>query len=532
MGLLKTIHEFSIGSIIRNMLPAILFGGLIVIILVSRDLDFVRTFYSKPEITVKQGIFLGIASLLPGALIMLIGERGLVDLAIIFTVIGSFLLSLYFMTSGKGFNAVITFLLVFPFSSLVEYWFNYVPLNFIWEPIILTPTIAFLVILFFLSLIDQKGKNPDISVPILLKYTILIFLLLSLLSSVLSINSLKSIQAFYLELICPLLFFLLVVLYVKTEKQIKILILSIISCAFLLSGITFYLFVRNLGIKYYSLSDFYGIFTSVNVSIGQVNLMPVFAIPLAFIMLVFSSGRLRMIIACIIGTLFAITSLSLSRAPIVSFIPSLSILLIKGRESKKYLYVFIIISILFFLFFKPFIASYVFPRFADINSFRDLLHDGSLEHRINGWEAAFKMIRDYPVLGIGIGLWDEYVSDYGVLQPVISEEGTTLGYIVDPHNYYLEVAVYSGVVAFVFFLGLLGIILREGFYVLKKTRDAFRYHTALGAISALVGMLTYFMFGGKFSEGTFLGVGFIFWSIVGIILKVKKLEDDRIGILR
>jgi O-antigen ligase len=89
----------------------------------------------------------------------------------------------------------------------------------------------------------------------------------------------------------------------------------------------------------------------------------------------------------------------------------------------------------------------------------------------------------------------------------------------------LEVATYSGIFGFIAWLYLLKTIFREGLYVLKNSRDKFRYFTVLGMISGIIGMLTYFLFGGKFTEGTFLGVGLMFWGIVGIIIKTKKLEE-------
>lgn len=70
----------------------------------------------------------------------------------------------------------------------------------------------------------------------------------------------------------------------------------------------------------------------------------------------------------------------------------------------------------------------------------------SLAFRLEYWQATLAMIADYPLLGIGVGNFQEYYTAYKL--PQASET------IADPHNFTLEIAASAGVPAFVAFVAI------------------------------------------------------------------------------
>jgi O-antigen ligase len=205
------------------------------------------------------------------------------------------------------------------------------------------------------------------------------------------------------------------------------------------------------------------------------------------------------------------------------------LILLKWKKIRIAVFTIVVILILIFALYKPILSDYVFYRFRDVRSFNDLIYDSSVQARWEGVKAALGMVKDHPLLGIGVGMWKDYVPYYAKMQNVVTgiewdgEYNYGLGYIEDAHSLQLQVAADSGIPAFIAWMSLLIMLFREGFYVLSKSSDQFRYHIALGAVSSLITFVVISIFGGL-DLRLFLGAHFMFWIIVAIIVKLKTLE--------
>jgi O-antigen ligase len=527
-GLIETVSNFTLGRLAGNMLPALSVGGLLAAALLIEDFSFLKAFWEKSEITIKQLIFIGVATVFLGIFLPFVSERGLTEAMVIIVVIAAFFLSLYFMISGRGFYAVATFLLVFPFISLIEYWLRYITMIFKWGPITLTPTISFLLILFFLSLILQQRKNPKLFMPTSLKLAILIFLSISLLSSIVSINPLKSLQALYLEFVCPLMLFFIILRNLQEEKQVKLLAYSIVVSGVLISFISLYFFGRHFGECYSVISEIKTAFLAGYLHTGSWMSMVTMILPIAIVLSVLSSSkRLKLIIWGSIGFLLASTIVSFKRAEILTVFALFATLTIAKRSRRAVLMILGIVGIIGFLFFSPLIEEFVRYNFPDVQSLTDLCHLRTLKYREGAWIAALDMIKDYPILGIGTGLWDEYIPKYGTTQSIVVSLRPLImgaGYITGPHNYYIQVATYSGLSGFIAWISLLVIVFQSGIKLLLFTKDESRYYLTLGAIAGLISYLTRWFLGGGFVDGVFLGTGFYFFTLIAIIVKLRYFE--------
>jgi len=532
IGLFKTFSVFSLGGMARNILPAMFVGILLVIILTLEDFGFLRTFLQKPEIGIRQVISIGLSALFIGITILYFGEeRGLTEFIVILAVIIAFFSSLYFMLTGKGFYAVVTFLLALPFLNLVEYWLRYIPFIFEWGPVTLTPTIVFLLILIFISLISQRNKDSHLSMPTSLKWAILIFVLISTVSSIASINPLKSLKALFLEFTCPLMFFYIVLRNLQEEKQVNILTYSIVTSVVITSFNILYFFTRALGQRYSEITDLDSAFLEGNLHTGSWMNMVIMALPIAIALSVVSNNKkLKVIFWGSTAFLFVTIVLSFVRTAILSTFVLLTTLAI-AKKLRRVVFIILIICTIGIIFYSPLLEKYIDYNFKDIVSFADILYTSSFEYRVNAWIAASEMIRDHPLLGIGSGLWEDYIPNYGMRQRVSGREGDFIwGYINEPHNYYIEIATYTGLLGFITWILILIIIFKNAIRCLVFAKEESRYYLVLGSIAGLFAYLTWCLLGGGFVDerSSNIGVGIYFFVLVAIIVKLSNFKKTKI----
>jgi O-antigen ligase len=107
--------------------------------------------------------------------------------------------------------------------------------------------------------------------------------------------------------------------------------------------------------------------------------------------------------------------------------------------------IFCVLIISIFLFNKR--VSIYFDKSVD----PAILNDGRMEI----WKSALKVAEKKPLFGVGIG---DY---YNAMDKEFKQSGYTTGYYKDfnAHNQYLEILCISGIVGFLFFIGIIGLML-------------------------------------------------------------------------
>ncbi len=112
--------------------------------------------------------------------------------------------------------------------------------------------------------------------------------------------------------------------------------------------------------------------------------------------------------------------------------------------------------------------------------------DKSSATRLVIWKGALEMIKDHPVVGVGLGRFGELITSYARLDQAR-----------DAHNAYLITAAEMGLPALMLFLTTLAYLLWISNRVYRRHPERFVRATALGLLGGLSGLLMANMFGSR-----------------------------------
>jgi O-antigen ligase len=127
------------------------------------------------------------------------------------------------------------------------------------------------------------------------------------------------------------------------------------------------------------------------------------------------------------------------------------------------------------------------------------LSDKSISNRVIIWQDSFRMLLDYPILGVGAGpiepIFRQYISDQGI------------NHYHDTHSTWLNLLVEHGMLGFAVFLGIIFISFKGT--VFSKRKNPFHLSTSAAILAALVtGIFDHFFWLTYFIM--------IFWVILAI----------------
>lgn len=139
--------------------------------------------------------------------------------------------------------------------------------------------------------------------------------------------------------------------------------------------------------------------------------------------------------------------------------------------------------------------------------------EGNLEAssaiRIKIWKAAIEMIKDYPVLGIGYGLFDLMLPHY------------LPGVAMDAHNTYLILAAEMGIPTLIVFLLIVFVAGIQALKLYYLTKDPFSKAFALGMLGGIAGLLMSNMFGSRLDSQE---VSSYFWILCALLMRLRVLD--------
>jgi O-antigen ligase len=234
----------------------------------------------------------------------------------------------------------------------------------------------------------------------------------------------------------------------------------------------------------------------------------------------------------IVGVLFLV--MVESRGAVLSLVLTLPLFLFYGSRKRNIIVGLVVLCgvIAFTVFFVPTIIQ----RFGLWHSIQDLLSDQ--EMRLDAWKAAIRMIRDHPLAGIGLGMWDKYIHLYtqriflwkdSLGQPFVI-------YINSAHHFFLHYGSAGGILTLGTLILLVLATLKAAIFACRTAaRGSDIYPIALGLLWSFSAFLIGGMFGGFSDLGETPGPsyefqtdiyhGLLLWITIGLTLVIAKLSE-------
>ncbi len=187
--------------------------------------------------------------------------------------------------------------------------------------------------------------------------------------------------------------------------------------------------------------------------------------------------------------------LTLSRGAWVGFFAGLVFFTV---QKKKMFLVSATIIITFIVLFSPRI----------LETRKTYFLEGSGSGRTVYWQESWNMIRDFPILGVGLNSYSQEAPRY---------KQSWGGY---PHNCYLQMAVETGIVGLLSFIWLLFVLFRNSLRNLRLIQDDFLQSVLMGLAAGLFGFLAH-----SFVDTNFYSVqlGNLMWVIMGAVVATQKI---------
>ncbi|QQS36861.1 MAG: O-antigen ligase family protein [Ignavibacteriales bacterium] len=298
---------------------------------------------------------------------------------------------------------------------------------------------------------------------------------------------------------------------IKESKNVRTLILTIITWGFLLSILEFKVLFELGGFA----KGIVGLFLKKNllsVGWGKSNYIAAFfvvIIPISIGYLYYSNSRKLkyFIILSLISMSFAFI-LTLSRGGIIALVFALVILfsrVLSTRTLIPFLSMIILITTLLLL--NP-LTYVLFDSIATLDT------SSSLYSRINYYEDVWHAFLKYPITGVGFGNLSYYATF--ILPPDTSPAA---------HNIILGALGEVGIVGFIMYSAIIGFLMRELYSHYKIEQDNKLKIFKWCFLSAIIGALVHTLV-----EPTLDGLQFsiMFWSISAIYLKLDVINKQSV----
>jgi len=350
-----------------------------------------------------------------------------------------------------------------------------------------------------LGFIIKKIILPDFSfIKSRIHFFLLIFLIfcsLSLLNSGIDIN--KSLNALFFKWGQYILIFFIVQDTLVSKKRIRntVGILLFVGCLVALDGVS----QRFIGWEFFRGKHIGVINESLKAITGPFKHYNSFAAYLVCILTLFISAifakkregkAIYWVISFLLFLLAGCLFLTFSRGAWVGFWFACLLMLLLSRKWK------LILPLLCFFMLALVLAPGIRERVM-----------GGDSGRFNVWNGAYGMIKDHPLLGMGIGTFMSNFSKY------------TMGLGVQyAHNCYLQIWAETGIFALLSFFGFVIAILSLGIKNFIKTHD----YIALGLSCAIFGFLVHSFFDNHLYS---LQLAVLFWFLAGMLIASNKKKE-------
>ena len=464
---------------------------------------------------------------------------GLLYVPVIIFVIGSLIISCYFMVTGKALKGIMIFFIAVPFLYFIflnssEIGFETLKFTksqiFTSSDIIEVPlsAIFLLIVSGFFFLGNYKNKINNITKKERnFIWLCLIFVFSPIFSILFSKEPIYSFYFYLIAIILPFIYFIILLKSINTNEDITRLLFVLILSGMLYTFFALYWRYRSGGMI--------NVTTGVREMTGGYSvffLNPVtlpLLIPLQVgIFRILKGWKKSLIALCLIFSilyLLVINHRSSQIGILFGFIVFMFFWRISVAKKLYFTAIFTISLIVIILFYKDFILGKLI-YFRLLQSYEAFTLGTSLDiissNRISIWKGSLNLLSDFPLFGVGPGMYIDYMTQYSLSQYFYRDIFGDLVrfYQPSPHNLYLQVWLYYGLIAFITYMVILYIVIKKGLWNFNNSSSQLSRTLSLTVFVCLTIWLFMSFFTLEFGQFQSL-VPFIFWTIIAIILKLN-----------
>jgi len=520
---------FSAGAWVRNLAPAAFFGVLFLLHQIGAlpikgsDWLSILKLPDKLNLSVKVVLFLISLAVIIGLTLTHYGFGLTITLSFLLAGAG-ILISVILIATGKRAAGLSLIIITLSVVNFLEYEFRvfhkaYHGVLFIMPSIIILWVIGFLFLLIHLSM-----KRSFVSTPFN-KVWLIIFIPM-LLSATFSSDYILSFRHVFYFLSISIPFFLAV----NTIKSTEELRLCTISLA-LAAGL------RLITLSYFEMAKMSAGFTyqvKVFGSLPSYYSVLGLSIALCFFLSIglISSERAnlkRCLLTGVVTGLLVITFLKLSRSGAIALSSGVLVLLFY-RKVRPWAIVVLIASILAVFLSLDWIKEYTALGRFELNHFSSI--ESIIIHhkmRVDAYQAALSIIKDFPLFGIGPGMWDEYYFRY-MKNPIVwfIQGVPEIQYVRSAHNIFLQHGAISGIPGLISMIILAYIMMKNLILLYRSQHVALTHELSMALIAITISVwLMWTLGGGSFEIKRSPEVHFWFWLFLGLIAASRNIQDKK-----
>ncbi|SDC08599.1 MULTISPECIES: O-antigen ligase family protein [unclassified Candidatus Frackibacter] len=329
-----------------------------------------------------------------------------------------------------------------------------------------------------------------------MELSILLYLLANLISILFSHNMNISWQAFGEVIIPVLIYYMIFNSVTRLELVKKIFIFFILS----ISIASIYSIYQHYFLEIERASGFF-----LTLTYGSIMVL---ILPL---LITFNFNDLSMKNRLLSLITLGITSLSLiftnTRGTWLAILGGVAFLSI--FKNKKLIIWFMVLVIL---------ALALIPSFYQRASTIIDLDNSSNKERLLMWKSAFNMFRDYPLTGVGLGMFSElYPKKYMLPEARVKKRHYA-------HNIVMNILAETGIIGLGAFTFLVSYIFKVGFELLRNLEDKYWINAILGL---LAGILAFLIHGLTFYNLGDSETAKLFWVIIALLMVIYREKQNK-----
>ncbi len=531
----------TLGSIFRNMLP--IFPCLLIILIIStydiRRISFhgiahsITPIFKWEQIKGSSLVFIILATLagIFFAIFLSLFEIGLIHMFTILALLSAFFLAFYFIFAKKSIYGVLLYLSSLPFLAFLQWesmkyqWFDVVVNNINISFNAIGFVVIFICFLFGNRsnvMLSKKEKN-------FIKLCAL-FVFIPLSYILFSRDPMHSIVYYSMDLLLPFIFFIILMISMKTEDDVMKLLFSITICITIHQLFALYFMYQKERLEVVTVG-LYGAEES--------NFSPALCliiIPVHIALMRSLSGWKRISFFCALILLIIFLILSNWRTGFFALLFGLFeyFLFFRANMIKKSYFILsgslltiLITLVIVEYFYEIALIHRALQTIAQIASGEGW--DRILSQRTSIWNAALSMIAAFPFFGIGPDMWHQYIPEYSRTSYFQRDIFRNLVryYEYDPHNIYMLIYLNYGMLGLLFYILILYKTFRTGLSNMAKSMSGLERNIAEGLIISLSMWAVSGFFTMRFFNHSDILFALLFWSIVAAMLKLHTQSDRK-----